>query len=853
MAKKVAAPGTSPFAPRLAGKVFAFGKVGTWYKDKYARLIAAEGGTVLPELTEEAHYLLVPSRTSSRLSPAEKRAELLNAKKGARIECLDLPGLHALFAPTREEALTLLAAGEEGAKRWNALRCAGPTDKSSVPMPSLVGADLRKAVLPGIACYGTSLDGADLRGANLRGAHLDKLKGTKLDGACLADGWVMGMVDCSAKNADFTDGGASPVERVDLTGAKLERARFIQAKGATFARAHLAGARLEEAKFADCDFTGADLTGANLKEADLRKATLVRATLAGAQMEKCDLREANLTRADLSGADLTRAKVKGADLTGANLRGVSLSGVDLTGATVAGADFTGANLIGAKLPAALDKAKGLDKARKQGGKAGPHLRELNELAGASKHTTTSVLLQVGPNRASISMAQTNRKGAKASLCFGWHLFTPQGERYDFEGPRSFAGGLLALGNKFAGADVWLGSVTVESNRKPRGKELADLAAAAWCEAFGLEVLPAEELARTREEWPERRQRLQEEALAELRGGPAGVARWNARVDSDELKTICPTFADVDLSGAAAAGARFRSLRFLSAKLDGAQLPGSGADNANFTSSSFQNANLEGSHWSSSSFGGADFTGANLRACSCRCGFEGATFQKADLSGSKFTNSAFQGADLSGAKLEGCNFQGARYDEHTRFPPSTLPPDGMRWVGKGENPHLRAILDAPLSSTDLDVETFMERLRGNVEAGRLANALKMLKAERFQLYAQVEPNQLVGIVKSQTVGSRLYSCRLAADGSFSCCTQNLLPCGGLAGRICKHLLVLVVGLVKSGQANAALVDRWVEASGKQRPLLDADAMSATFLRYKGAESGEIDWRPTETIPEDYYAL
>ena len=31
------------------------------------------------------------------------------------------------------------------------------------------------------------------------------------------------------------------------------------------------------------------------------------------------------------------------------------------------------------------------------------------------------------------------------------------------------------------------------------------------------------------------------------------------------------------------------------------------------------------------------------------------------------------------------------------------------------------------------------------------------------------------------------------------------------------------------------------------------MSAIFLRYKGAEAGEIDWRPTETIPEDYYSL
>lgn len=28
---------------------------------------------------------------------------------------------------------------------------------------------------------------------------------------------------------------------------------------------------------------------------------------------------------------------------------------------------------------------------------------------------------------------------------------------------------------------------------------------------------------------------------------------------------------------------------------------------------------------------------------------------------------------------------------------------------------------------------------------------------------------------------------------------------------------------------------------------------SFLKYKGAQAGEIDWRPTETIPEDFYAM
>ena len=47
--------------------------------------------------------------------------------------------------------------------------------------------------------------------------------------------------------------------------------------------------------------------------------------------------------------------------------------------------------------------------------------------------------------------------------------------------------------------------------------------------------------------------------------------------------------------------------------------------------------------------------------------------------------------------------------------------------------------------------------------------------------------------------------------------------------------------------------WAAASKAHKPVLDKDATSETFLKYKGAEAGEIDWRPTETVPEDFYAM
>ncbi len=154
---------------------------------------------------------------------------------------------------------------------------------------------------------------------------------------------------------------------------------------------------------------------------------------------------------------------------------------------------------------------------------------------------------------------------------------------------------------------------------------------------------------------------------------------------------------------------------------------------------------------------------------------------------------------------------------------------------------------------IDFDDFMKRLEKRTDPAKFSKATAMLKADRFKLYAQVQDDFLVGVVKSRTDPELVYSCRLSADGTFGCCTQNLNICGGLRGSLCKHLLVLIVGLSKGGELDPATVDSWVVASQGQKPVLDKDAMSETFLRYKGAEAGEIDWRPTETIPEDYYAL
>ena len=57
----------------------------------------------------------------------------------------------------------------------------------------------------------------------------------------------------------------------------------------------------------------------------------------------------------------------------------------------------------------------------------------------------------------------------------------------------------------------------------------------------------------------------------------------------------------------------------------------------------------------------------------------------------------------------------------------------------------------------------------------------------------------------------------------------------------------------GDLDPGTAHDWVQTSRGRKPALDKDAMTDTLLRYKGAEAGEVDWRPTETIPEDFYAM
>jgi uncharacterized protein YjbI with pentapeptide repeats len=153
----------------------------------------------------------------------------------------------------------------------------------------------------------------------------------------------------------------------------------------------------------------------------------------------------------------------------------------------------------------------------------------------------------------------------------------------------------------------------------------------------------------------------------------------------------------------------------------------------------------------------------------------------------------------------------------------------------------------------DIASFLKALEVRAEKAKIDKATAMLKAEKFQLFNDITDAHMGGVVKSQTDPDLVYACRVDANGQYACCTQNLNICGGLRGSICKHLLVLIIGLVKAGELDPSTIDGWVAKTRSNKPELNKETMGEIFIRYKGAEAGEVDWRPTETVPEDYYAL
>ena len=140
------------------------------------------------------------------------------------------------------------------------------------------------------------------------------------------------------------------------------------------------------------------------------------------------------------------------------------------------------------------------------------------------------------------------------------------------------------------------------------------------------------------------------------------------------------------------------------------------------------------------------------------------------------------------------------------------------------------------------------------ASQYSKARSMLRSDRFQLFSEVTEHFMEGIVRSQGDAKRLYSCRLNEDGTFHCSTQNSRVCGALPYQgMCKHVMVMVLGLVNTKQADSAMALEWIQKSATKHGTMNKDEAARAFIKYAGAQAGTVDWRPAETVPEDFYAF
>lgn len=813
MAKKARVHGP-PLPPKLQGKsIFLAGNL--HHHDALVRkLVALEGGKIAAELTHQTDFVILGY---SRTAHAQAKVTKLNAQ-GSAIQLLTFAQLGAMVRPTPDEAVQLLLGGPDGIRRWNESCDADGrlVGWRSGPTPAYIrGADLSGADLSDADLGETGdepLEGCDLSDANLSGARVNLIR-CRLAGAKLEGVGSLHLVECEAPNLVFTnrDLDHAEIESTDLSGSRFASKTRLQleCKKCNFDRADLSGLVTFDSRFLDC--------------------SLRRAKLAGAE----------LADADFSGSDLSDADFTNADLTLVKFNGAKVDGADFTGATLAGVD-----------PGAADfsKAKGFDAGQAQGkGTVGSAVNDLLAVAMKAQKIETTLAVTRGSQTAVLSVR----------LYQHWcECNDSAGNRYSngYRPPYANAATVWSkLVTKWRGATPELGSVKVSASKSPLArKELQELALRAWCELFGVEPPSKDHLKQSVATSKTQKKQKEEEWLALLRTGKKGVEQWNENIDA--LATMLAKLSAVDLANAKLAGVQLRTMQWKSANFAAADLSKAIVRYCRFPEGNLAGAVLKGADCHGTSFADTNLDGADLRAAELRqCSFKRASCKGANFGKAKLCWADLCGADLKGADLDGADLDHASYDEETVWPKGFAPTLEMTWKGPGTSPAAHKLVQATRPKGKLDIEQFMKRLEELTDAAKLGKALAMLRADRFRLYAQVADDHFVGVVKSQSDAELVYSCRLGSDGAYACCTQNLNVCGGLRGSLCKHLLVLLVGLTKNGELDPNAIDTWIRLSKTMKPALDKEAMSETLLRYKGAEAGEVDWRPSETIPEDYYAM
>ena len=828
------APSVGRFAEQklfFAGRPERYGNSLKEFKD----WASEEGATVQKKLTPDTDILIELSQGAT--AAAKKEAAKLNTK-GASIVTISEREFRDRFLPTADEVIEQLARGEKGRQHISNLLDRSRPWQASV-LIDLRGADLRGCDLSEMKMWVMDLEGADMRECRLYGAERGELKNVRLEKAHGEYFHPSLLVNCKFQKAHLEHmylssyyGQQPVVVDCDFTGANLNDARisYDKIERTTFKNAILTRMDFHDSTFEKVCFDGADLTEAELPEIKCKSDV----SFVGANLQRIDAKSA-----DFSGADLRKADLRGATLLDANFNNAKLDGANFKDALLFGATFDGAD---------TSKAKNLTLPSQTTVSTGKACRDLDAAAKKAQRLQVEarVLLPDGGKVHMAAVKQWNYGGSYVASGLA-----EENVSQSFQS-QSLSDSLSSLAAMWGHGELQFGSIKATMQKSPvKGKVLQELAIQALCEVFDTEPPTEEELKEKKKKVRQAKDSLKEEVLAELRGGRKGILEFNKRDLVSLVKQKFTAINKEDFSGVNLNPLKVEAFGFTNCNFNEASLKKARLKNCDLRRSTFQKADLTGCDLNRTDASGCDFSSANLSGVKMAGGaLTKAALDGADLSGADLSRVSLLGAQLGSAKLTRVKWKDNAFDEATTFPDKFRIPDHFQFVGKGDDP--RIAQDGVVEDVQ-DFEAFMKKLEDTVDKSRLSKSLKMLKADRFELFSDVTDESIVGVVKSQTDKDLVYSCRLTSGGEFCCCTQNLNPCGGLRGALCKHLLVLLVGLTKGEALSAQDAATWARASGRRKPALDKDAMAETLLKYKGAEAGEVDWRPTETVPEDYYAF
>ena len=829
-----------------------------------SKLVRLRGGELLDEVDPELTYLIVGA---AGCEEDRERAEHLNAEDRSDIQILSSAEFLEGQVPTPEELLDLLKGGPESlalALELLQIPVSEPYDLSEIDLRGFELDDDSTTV----DLEALDLTDSDLREAKLTNVWFSAMSGVNLDGATLSNCHFSGeceFIEGSLKKgvANGCDFSSCDIDQADFTASDLAGSDFCSAYGSNvaFRKTTLTDADFSQAELSEADFSGVEGAGIDFSGARLTRGLFTKSNLRGSVF--CG--------ANLDSADFTNCDLRDCDFNGANLNGVIWKG-----ARLAGASFQLADLDQNEISKSADLASSdVD----TGSQVNPHLDELREATSKISRVEFTLPFRRNGQRTLIAVT-TSPKHVRVA----WDQLNPVTEEVRSKLLRSadLRIPLLSIVRRFRDYEFLAEDVEVRSGRGPSGNRLPKGAVVqAICGILG--VAPPEDLLPMPVSaspppppppkpvvQPPKPAEIREQLLAALKSGGEAIARWNDATDDD--RDLVEELASQEFNGVDWRKINLRDRELMGTKLAKANLSDADLSYTLLNRAQLKSARLDRATGWGTQLRAASLIDASLVQTSLHCAFlNDANLRGANLSDAVFENCDLRGADFSTANLHDTVFRGSKIDEQTKWPKGYALTWNMVWAGTGPSP-LPEPPPPPPEPVNVEEETddlrdegeadeeaiaeagelagFLDQLEEHVSVGKLDKALDLLQATPLELFYDLSKSSVSGVVRAPADPDLAFCCHLSDDGAYGCCSSNLATCNGLRGSLCKHLLVLLVGLVQKGVLSADQAAKWVAASTENKPETDKELCSQSLERLEAADQGGTPWKPVATNPDDF---